>query len=289
MGLLRQDLSLDAAATAHAKYEQTNLLSGALQALGHDEVNTLPGFTGAWPLLRARAAGAPTSQFVSEVVAANFGASGDAANALGCWAQLMNTVYHLVSVTANTESVGVGVATPLQSNNPAYFCVLDLGTSTGLTRSPNASSAVDLNGTPSEGGQQVDENLVVTAPYDGETNVATRMAAESPNPAGDLSQPGRPIMVRVNAAQSNKLTATSFQLTDASGAIVATRLLLPASAVSGSAAGAIADPNNLLPPGTAFLIPTAPLQPNTRYTVTFGGARDGLPRNKTWSFTTGAQ
>lgn len=288
VGLLRQDAALDAAASAHSKYEQTNLLSGALQALGHDEVSTLPGFTGAWPLLRAQTAGAPKSQFVSEVVAANFSASGDVANALGCWTQLVNTVYHLVSVTANTESVGVGVATPLQANNPAYFCVMDLGTSTGLTRSPDPSSAVDLNGTPSEGGQQVDTNLVVTSPYDGESNVATRMSAESPNPASDLSQPGRPIMVRVNAAQSDKLTATSFQLMDASGAVVTARLLLPASAVSGSASGAIADPNNLLPAGTAFLIPTAPLQPNTRYTVTFAGARDGSPRNKTWSFVTGA-
>ncbi|UMY33529.1 CAP domain-containing protein [Burkholderia contaminans] len=289
VGLLRQDVSLDAAASAHAKYEQTNLLSGALQALGHDEASTLPGYTGAWPLLRAQAAGAPKSQFVSEVVAANFGASGDAANALGCWSQLVNTVYHLVSVTANTESVGVGVATPLQASNPAYFCVMDLGTSTGLTRSPNPTSAVDLNASPSEGGQQVDANLVVTSPFDGESNVATRMTAESPNPASDLSQPGRPIMVRVNSAQSNKLTTSSFQLTDASGAVVATRLLLPASAVSGSVSGAVADPNNLLPAGTAFLIPTAPLQPNTRYTVTFAGARDGSARSKTWSFTTGAQ
>ncbi|WP_321959249.1 CAP domain-containing protein [Burkholderia cenocepacia] len=289
VGLLRQDSNLDVAATAHAKYEQTNLLSGALQALGHDEASTLPGFTGAWPLLRAQAAGAPKTQFVSEVVAANFGASGDAANALGCWSQLVNTVYHLVSVTTNTESVGVGVATPLQANNPAYFCVIDLGTSTGLTRSPNPSSTVDLNASPAEGGQQVDANLVVTSPYDGEVNVATRMSVEAPNPASDIAQPGRPIMVRVNAAQNNKLTATSFQLTDASGAVVATRVLLPASAVTGSVAGAVADPNNLLPAGTAFLIPTAPLQPNTRYTVTFGGARDGSSRNKTWSFTTGAQ
>ncbi|EED97298.1 hypothetical protein C6Q04_30065 [Burkholderia multivorans] len=289
VGLLRQDATLDVAATAHAKYEQTNLLSGALQALGHEESSTLPGFTGTWPLLRAQAAGAPTTQFVSEVVAGNFGSNGDAANALGCWSQFVNTVYHLVSVTGNTESVGVGVATPLQSTNPAYFCVLDFGTSTGLTRSPNPANSTDLNATPSEGGQQIDTNVVVTSPYDGEVNVATRMTAEAPNPAADLAQPGRPIMVRVNAAQSNKLTTTSFQLTDASGAVVPTRVLIPASAVSGSVAGAVADPNNLLPAGTAFLIPTSPLQPNTRYTVTFSGARDGSPRSKTWTFTTGAQ
>ncbi|WP_260448406.1 CAP domain-containing protein [Burkholderia cenocepacia] len=290
VGALRQDAILDVAAAAHAKYLQTNMLSGAIKAFVHDESSSLPGYTGAWPLQRARAAGAPNGQWVSEVVAGNFGAATAAANGAGCWSQWLNTVYHLVGVTGNTESVGVGVATPLDSSNPAYFCVLDLGTSTGVSRVPDPNDASSVNAIPAEGGQQFATNVVVHAPYSDESNVALAMSAEAPNPAPDLNAPGRPILVRVNAAQNNKLTVSSFQLVDSAGGAVAARIIVPSAVVAGSTAtGIVADVNNALPNGVAVLLPVAPLKANTRYTVTFAGARDGAAVNQSWSFTTAAQ
>jgi len=96
-------------------------------------------------------------------------------------------------------------------------------------------------------------------------------------------------MVRVNAAAGNTLTVSNFQLVDKTGAVVSTRILVPQSAVSGSTASVTADPNNGLSPGVAFLLPLAQLKANTKYTVTFSGARDGSPMSTSWSFTTGAQ
>ncbi len=116
--------------------------------------------------------------------------------------------------------------------------------------------------------------MVVHSPISNETGVRTAMAPEAPNPASDVSAPGRPIMVRVNAEKGNTLSVAKFTLTDSSGANVAARILVPSSAQATSTAST-ADPNNLLPNGTAVLLPLAPLNANTTYTVTFNGARDG--------------
>ena len=70
---------------------------------------------------------------------------------------------------------------------------------------------------------------------------------------------------------------------------MAARILVPSSAQASSTASTVADPNNLLPNGTAVLLPLAPLNANTTYTVTFNGARDGVALPATsWTFTTGA-
>ncbi|WP_186261407.1 CAP domain-containing protein [Burkholderia gladioli] len=293
VGLMRQDAKLDVAASAHAKYELDNLVSGAISALGHDESSTLPGFTGASPLLRAIAAGAPAGEWVGENVAASSLQTNQSGQpGTDCANQWLNSVYHLEAATANSESMGVGVDSASNSGGTSYLCVLDMGTSTGVSGNPDPNNAADTNTIPYAGGQQFDTKLIVHAPYSGETGVSLTMRPESPNPAPDLSAPGRPIMVRVNAAQGNRLTVSSFQLVDASGAAVAARIIVPSDAVSGSTATTTADVNNNLPEGVAFLLPLAALKSNTTYTVTFAGSRanaDGsspVPMSTSWSFTT---
>ncbi|EKS9798990.1 CAP domain-containing protein [Burkholderia cepacia] len=292
VGLLRQDAVLDIAALAHAKYELTNLGSGAISGLAHDESSSLPGFTGSWPLQRAQAAGAPKNQWVGENIGSAFAATPPGTPGADCVNQLLATVYHLQGVTSNTESVGVGVAsTTPTATTPGVgsVCVFDLGTSTGVARNPDPNNPTDVNASPASGGQQFATNLVVSSPYDGETGVSTTMVTETPNPAPDLSAPGRPIMVRVNAATGNTLTVSSFQLVDSTGGAVAARILVPQSAVAGSTAKVTADSNNILFAGVAFLLPLSPLKPNTTYTVTFSGARDGVAVSVTRTFTTGAK
>lgn len=291
VGLMRQDVALDKAATAHANYGLQNVLSRAINFLDHDENPSLPGFTGAWPLQRARAAGAPTTELVGEVVTGSYGPVRHTAGT-DCGNAWINSVYHLQGVTATSESMGVGVATKIttpEGQQPAMstFCVVDMGTTMGV---PNRDHSTEVNATPSSGGQQFAPNLIVHAPYTNENGVSVAMSPfEIPNPAPDLSAPGRPVMVRVNAANGNTLTVSNFQLVDNTGAAVASRILVPRSAVSGSTAVVTADPNNALSPGVAFLLPLARLKANTTYTVTFASARDGTPMSTSWSFTTGAK
>lgn len=291
VGLMRQDSTLDVAAQAHANYEQTNLANGAITVLGHDESPTLTGFTGTWPLQRARSAGVPAAEFVGEVVAATYETS-TGTTGTDCANQWLDTVYHLQGVTGNSESVGVGIAssvptptTPGTSN----VCALEVGTSTALSVNPDPNNPADVNTVPDFGGQQFATNLIVHAPYSGETGVPLAMVAETPNPAPDVASPGRPVMVRVNQSAGNKLTVATFQLVDGTGAAVSARILVAPGSVAGSTASVTADPNNTLGSGIAFLLPLAPLKANTTYTVTFSGARDGTPMSTTWSFTTAAQ
>ncbi|TES96126.1 MULTISPECIES: CAP domain-containing protein [Burkholderia cepacia complex] len=295
VGLMKQDAALDKAANAHANYGLQNVPTRAINFLGHDENASLPGFTGAWPLQRAQAAGAPAAEWVGEVISGSYGPVVQTTGT-DCGSTWINSVYHLQGMTANSESMGVGVATtvttPPAGQQPAMwaFCVVDMGTTTGVPGAPDANQASQVNSIPTSGGQQFATDLVVHAPYSNETGVALAIApGESPNPAPDLSAPGRPIMVRVNAANNDTLTVSNFQLVDSTGAVVQARILVPQSAVSGSSAAVTADPNNMLSPGVAFLLPLAALKPSTQYTVTFAGARDGKPMSTTWSFTTGTK
>lgn len=292
VGQMRQDTVLDTAALAHANYEQTNLASGAITGYAHDESSSLPGFTGTGPLQRAQAAGTPKNEWMGEVVGGTYTANPPGTPGNDCANEWIDTVYHLQGITSNTESMGVGVvsSTPTQTTpGVGSTCVLDMGTSTGVTASPDTGNTVDANTVPYAGGQQFATTLIVHAPASGETGVTTTMHVETPNPAPDVSTPGRPVMVRVNAQNADTLTVSSFQLVDPNGTAVPARILVPQSAVSGSGAGVTADPNSGLLNGVAFLLPLAPLKANTTYTVTFAGSRDGTPMSTSWSFTTGAQ
>jgi uncharacterized protein YkwD len=292
VGLMKQDVALDAAAVAHANYEATNLSSGAIQGYAHNENPSLPSFTGASPLARAHAAGAPKNAWVGEVVGGAYEPIPTGRSGTACAAQWLNTIYHLQGVTSNSESMGIGIVSITPTTKipgVASTCVVDMGTSTGVTTPPDPNNPIDGNGIPASGGQQFAPNLIVHSPYSNETNVVTAMNPEVPNPAPDLSSPGRPIMVRMNVANDSTLTIANYQLTDNTGATVPARILVSQKSKAGSTANVYLDPNNLIYRGVAFLLPLTPLKPNTQYTVTFAGARDGTSMSTSWSFTTGAQ
>jgi hypothetical protein len=281
VGELADDPILDTAATAHATYLSANLGNGDLGgALSHNEVSTFSDFYADTPLDRAQKAGAPVTEFIGEDLTASSQAAPVAAGT-DCVSSLLDTVYHLTGLTDTQQTLGIGF-TPVTGGVSAT-CVLDFGSTTGVYGTPQA------NAIPVFGGQQMATTAIAHAPGSNETGVALSMTAESPNPAPSITTPGRPLMVRVNAASAGDvLTVSSFTLKDASGNVVAGEILIPSGAVTGSAANAVVDANGLLPPGVVFFIPTQPLIANTVYTASFSGARDGTPISPSWTFTTGA-
>lgn len=282
VGELSQDSILDTSAQAHALYLESNLTSGAITTISHNETSGLPNFFAETPLARADKAGSPATEWISEVASSGLPQADLMSYANDCVNGYFDTVYHLQSIAGPQETVGVGFE---QNTGPSipYICVLDFGQTTGVFGNPVANSI--LQGA----GQQMPVGAIATWPLNNASGLPTAMVAESPNPAPDLSSPGTPIMLLVNAAAAGDvLTVSNFTLTAAGGANVPARIILPSTALAGSTTAATADVNNALGAGIAFLLPLAPLNPNTTYTVTFTGARDSTPVSKTWSFTTGA-
>lgn len=286
VGLVAQNNTLDTAAQAHAVYVQSNFNSGVLNSLVHSEESSNASFYASTPYQRGQKAGAPADMWIGEEVAAGYSPTDTLTqDGVDCASQWINTVYHLQGITDNFLTIGMGFVAPSSNQHPYYFCVADGGT----ISDPAPADATLYNTNPLDGGQQLPAGTLVHVPYANESNVAVAMVAESTNPAPDLPNPGRPIMVRVNAQTANKLTVTNFQLTDAAGAPVAARVILPTSALSGSMPSATADVNNNVRTGVAFLLPLKPLLPNAIYNVNFSGARDGVAIASAWTFSTAAK
>ncbi|MBN3754303.1 CAP domain-containing protein [Paraburkholderia sp. Tr-20389] len=281
VGLLAQDTTLDTAAQAHALYLNTNIGTGAITSLSHNELSSLPNYYGDTPLSRAQKAGAPVTEWIGEDVAGGIPQADAASYAKNCLSRLLDTVYHLQDLTSSVEKIGIGF-TQNSGTYVDYTCSLDFGEVTNVVGAPQANAVYIY------GGQQMPTDAMAVSPLTNDTGVELAMTPETTNPAPDLANPGRPVMVRVNAASpGDVLTVSSFTLTAANGTQVPARIIVPSAALAGST-GATADVNNKFYPGVAILLPLAPLTANTTYTVSFSGARDGKAVSKTWNFTTGA-
>ncbi|KAA0178819.1 CAP domain-containing protein [Cupriavidus gilardii] len=256
VGALQQDATLDVAADNHLSYMKAN------SVVTHTEEPAKTGFTGVNPYDQVVAAGGIKEQWIGQV------ATGGAPDGAECVAGFKRSVYHLQGITSNQEKVGISV----RDN----FCVINFAVVTGAKGGGY--------GLAQWGGQQLAANAMAYYPSDGDSVLGTFMpAAESPNPAPDLSSAGHPIMFRVAAPDANDvLTVSSFTLVDPNGAAVPARVLVPSNAKAGSLASAIEDAN--LYRGVVFLLPTQPLTAGS-YTATFSGARNGAAITKTWSFT----
>ena len=255
VGTLKQDPILDtASAQAHALYLSSNLRAHTISAFDHNEIAANANYYADTPLARAQKAGTPTTEYIGEVIAGNASQVTAAAEKTSCIGRLLASVYHLVNLTYGEETVGMGY----MPGDRRCSC-----TRAWRTLGPQPASAVPPgpNSNPTWGGQQLATNMVVHSPISNETGVRTAMAPEAPNPASDVSAPGRPIMVRVNAEKGNarvcscKIHSDRQQRSERgrahSGAIGRRQATSTAST---------ADPNNLLPNGTAVLLPLAPLQ-----------------------------
>jgi uncharacterized protein YkwD len=131
VGKLRQDPRLDAAAQAQALYLASNLALGGLTELSHDEVPNFANYYADTPLARARKAGVAMKEWVGENIAAGRHQPDLDAYARDCIGQAINSVYHLVSLLRNQESVGLGFVSD-NATYPIYVCATEFGTIGGV-------------------------------------------------------------------------------------------------------------------------------------------------------------
>jgi len=258
LGPLNQNPAYDKAAAAHAAYIDINGLS-------HGETAGLTGFTGATPLARVQYQGGTATAVEEEAGSPDTQGCGITGQGANFASVLINTVYH------RTEILFQGVT--------------DIGTSIGVW---DCKSAI-LPSSVSEMGyvnQQVNAGTYFGAyPVDGQTGISLHIHAESPSPippGADFNTYGSPISVA--SQESTTLNVTSFTVTQAGSSTP-----LPATIITDS------DPNLAGSTNLAFLLPSQAYLPNTTYTVNFvgtitgtaTGTANGIPVNKTWSFTTG--
>ncbi|MCB2018068.1 MAG: hypothetical protein KDF54_11265 [Hydrogenophaga sp.] len=267
-GVLNHNIYLDAAARNHGNYMMLNYRDGRYwndplmdtvdPATGwltaHTEQAGTPGFTGTLPADRAIAAGYQTN-YVAEVISPEYSLLIDYPYE-GCVDDLLSSVFH--------------------RNGLLYYGLEEFGSTVHVSQDRFVATCILEPATIPTNNRYPPVGWVGVYPLPDQTNVATMLSnggGEAPDPLPSVSGfRGNPISIYIRPY--DVLTIHSFELRDASGALVTTTLLTEA------------DFPFYLTSGQAHLVPHAPLQPNTRYTVHFTGLNNGVPLSKVWSFTT---
>lgn len=266
-GLLAQSTSLDTSAQDHSGYLSVNGFNSADSA--HDETSGLTDYTGATPFTRMQSAGYGSFSYATEVI----GDIGSTSITSDCVGDLLDTVYHAVSMLSRVTDVGFGYG----SGAAAGMCTIDMA-------SPLAGGAAK---------QIPPSGAVVAYPFDGSTvaHGTFHVSNESPRVSNTLlpnATAGTPVLVGFrNQDYVAGGVATVTQLTLATAAGVAVPSIVVAdSAIQGSGLNADSELSTNSGTGFAVLVPVSPLAAGT-YTVTLhatisGGRALALT---TWSFT----
>jgi len=268
-GLLAQSTALDTSAQSHANYLTANGFNSADSA--HDETSGLPDFTGTNPFVRMQGAGYNYS-YATEVI----GDIGSSSASSDCVGDLLDTVYHAVSMLSRVTDVGFGYG----SGSAAGMCTIDMGS----PLSGGASKQIPPSG------------AIVAYPYNGSTvaHGTFHVSNESPRVSVSLlpnATAGTPVVVgfrNQDVVAGGAVTITQFSIATAAGVAVPA-VILGGTTVSGANVNA---DSTLATDGPEFavLVPTSPLAAGT-YTVTLhatigGGQALALT---TWSFTVASQ
>jgi hypothetical protein len=272
IGLLQQSLKLDIAAGNHdffivknELYKDATYMRSTINGIlaPHYENPALFGFTGEAPADRAIFAQYTGS--IAENVTVNTPA-GD------CAKNLINTVYHLISLVNWYREVGISVT-------PGKTCVIVLGHDAANDMKPQLPKAGSVSVTPSAGQTGVEHTFF--------------NQMEVPTPAADIgvgTGVGRPVLVNLYSQGAETLAPTdvgviSYTMTRVSdGAAVDARILAAPGVLSMGAT--LTSDANISAPGNVVLLPTSPLDAGTAYKVTFVGSVKQGPVGKTWTFTT---
>ena len=252
-GLLSQNAYLDAAAVGHSRYLLVNNIAG------HFQDASKAAFTGVTPTDRADAAGygkglilddfADTTGALSNVL----GPTQYAPEGRGIAAvrSLLSSPYHALDLVSPQVEVGLSVmSSDLVGTTPTF--------------GPRAITQIVTGIALGQFSQKPDGAAVQTYPCDGTTGTAYQLKNEQPNPVPgrDLSTNpvGQPIVVAVRVGQLITIrSATMLKKSD--GSTVTLRApMLKAN-----------DPNFLVDPSRAIILPDQPLEPNTEYLVTISG------------------
>ena len=266
-GLLAANAPLNAAAKAHADYQIINSLNSHLE----NQRQFPEGFTGTDPAARVRAQGYTDLGGVTDEFAfftfAGLAQPKPGIGELGVRG-LLNAPYHLNGLMSGYRDVGFAV----RSNE-------DVGKGMrGIFVQINAAYKV------AAGPQLLGSTSVQTYPCDGTTGVNRQLTNETPNPV-----PGRDLRtsplgstVYIAAREGNRITITSAAMTQAStGEVIALRT--PITETN--------DPYGPCQTGCfeshqAYIVPNAPLQPNTAYAVLVTGTNNGSSFSRNFTFST---
>ena len=265
-GLLAQSTALDTSALDHANYLSVNGYNSADSA--HDETSGLADYTGANPFTRMQGAGYDYS-FATEVI----GDIGSSSATSDCVGDLLDTVYHAVSLLSRVTDVGFGYG----SGSAAGMCTIDMGAPlSDTTRQVPPSGAI------------------VAYPSAGSTvaHGTFHVSNETPRVPTTLlpnATAGTPIVIgfrNQDAVGGAAVTITQLSIADSSGTT------LPGVIVAGpnvAGANVTSDSGLQYDPDFAVLVPASPLAAGT-YTVTLhatisGGQALALT---SWSFTVAA-
>lgn len=251
VGAVKQSSQLDTAAQSHADYIFAN--GGQFT---HVESSGQPSYYAATVADRGQRAGYGTN--VTEVI----GAGVLTPSRFGCVEVLTNSVYHLGAMMSEWRDIGVGLRDDVVQQG-MYACTLMLGVGSGAAAQLPAAQHVAVFPLPNAVGVLPDFLL-----------------NEVPRPLPSVSGPvGQPIMV--SHRQTPGVTITKFTLTKAGNPVPAYILANTLLTQAGPQVTLTADSN--VQPGQAFLVPVAPLDANTVYTVTY---ESSAAPTTTWSFTT---
>ena len=221
--------------------------------VGHFETAGSPGFTGLDPAARAQAQGYP-SNYVGEDFAYGF------SSGLAGLKFLLVAPYHLLSLVDSFRDVGLSFrSTPVQQQVGSAI-VIDLG-----VKVPSISTQVPTGG------------AVLTYPCQGSENLNAGFAGETPNwaAATGIGSGGTPVVV--TAPNQEVLVITSATITPLAGGVVPVQILTAAN-----------DPNKLLRPSQALIIPPSSLVANSSYRVQISGTVAGAAFAKDFTFKTGS-
>jgi uncharacterized protein YkwD len=253
-GSLTQDLKLDQAANAHAKFLVENGLS-----YSHYELAGLPFFTGVQESDRVAAAG-----YFDPVGAVLVGSVGtlalSQARTISTQVRdLLGAPFHLLNALDSYSVVGVGYAAKIVGANETKALNLTLG---------------------KLGTNSLDAAQVYTYPCEGGTGLNAQMVNESPSPiplnlAQDFRLYGTPVAIKAKTGKLLALTSATINPTTG-GPAVPTQIVDLANTPQPA----------LMNAHSAYVLPMRPLMAGTSYTVQLAGTSDGVAFTKTFSFTT---
>jgi uncharacterized protein YkwD len=253
-GLLKQDVRLDAAALAHAKYVSVQ----STAAISHTESKVVSAefFSGVSPLDRAMAQGyLPSLPYVDEdfgtgyVAEANYGET--------FTNDLLNAPFHLVSMLRGNRDVGIGIYSADRGPNslPLRSVVFNMSTVTSVQEPVG----------------------VQTFPCQGSTVSGVFYGGESPEPFPGRNYAANPMgsPIAVISKSSSRLVLSSYSLR-----VVGDSRELALNVLS-SLNRSLNIRNN-----ETVLVPELPLMPSTSYEVNLVGTLDGVEWKKVFSFST---
>jgi hypothetical protein len=159
-------------------------------------------------------------------------------------------VYHISIAASVANTVGIGKVATTYNGFPQEQFSLNLTNYQQITSAP------------------------LTFPCQGTTGVAYSSFGEMPTPPATSGHWGTPVAVVGNPTDT--IVMQTGTMTDSSGHVIALQVLDSAK-----------DPNKELLQDQGVAYPTAPLSPNSQYTVSLTGTINGVAFSRTFSFTTG--